>query len=423
MDDIGPYQALAFGKVDFNAGMVGELVARIDAGDPIVILAGTHAGCFELFGTDRVRSVKDLKGKTVAVPGLGTSHHFFVASIAAYVGLDPGKDITFVTLPLGETIQLFADGKIDAIFDFPPVPQELRARKIGHVVIDGRVDRPWSQYFCCMLAAHREFVQKYPAATKRAVRAIMKANDVCTREPERVAQLLVDKGYTPRYDYAVQALKELPYSKWREYNPDDTVRFYALRLREAGMIKSSPQKIFAQGTDWRFLNELKRRVEGIGRSHHARAHLRDRPAMTTPFRADDSIDDKALRAETRYLVETARVHGARGDRESTGEGTPSPPTRCAASRRPSAKRCGDGYRSSPGSSPIARASAVERGLAVKDPGVAALQVTPSTICSALTTTRWCATSTPSPAARAAHHHLQRRSVDVPLAPVAGSDHS
>jgi NitT/TauT family transport system substrate-binding protein len=55
MDDIGPYQALAFGKVDFNAGMVGELVARIDSGDPIVILAGTHAGCFELFGTDRVR--------------------------------------------------------------------------------------------------------------------------------------------------------------------------------------------------------------------------------------------------------------------------------------------------------------------------------------------------------------------------------
>jgi NitT/TauT family transport system substrate-binding protein len=85
---------------------------------------------------------------------------------------------------------------------------------------------------------------------------------VCTREPERVAQLLVDKGYTPRYDYAVQALKELPYSKWREYNPEDTVRFYALRLREAGMIKSSPQKILAQGTDWRFLNELRNELKG-----------------------------------------------------------------------------------------------------------------------------------------------------------------
>ena len=53
----------------------------------------------------------------------------------------------------------------------------------------------------------------------------------------------------------------MPYSKWREYDPEDTVRFYALRLREAGMIKSSPQKIIAEGTDWRFLNELERELK------------------------------------------------------------------------------------------------------------------------------------------------------------------
>jgi hypothetical protein len=57
----------------------------------------------------------------------------------------------------------------------------------------------------------------------------------------------VEKDLTPRYDYALQAIRELPYNKWREYNPEDTVRFYALRLHEAGMIKSSPQKIIAQG--------------------------------------------------------------------------------------------------------------------------------------------------------------------------------
>ena len=48
-------------------------------------------------------------------------------------------------------------------------------------------------------------------------------------------------------------MKTIPYGKWRDYNPADTVRFYALRLQEAGMIKASPQKIIAQGTDWRFL--------------------------------------------------------------------------------------------------------------------------------------------------------------------------
>jgi len=140
--------------------------------------------------------------------------------------------------------------------------QELRAKQIGHVVVSSTVDRPWSQYFCCMVAGHREFVRKHPVATKRAVRAILKATDLCAREPERVAQFLVDKGYVSGYDAALQVIKELPYNVWREYDPEDTVRFYALRLHEAGMLKSSPQKLIAQGTDWRFLKELKKELKG-----------------------------------------------------------------------------------------------------------------------------------------------------------------
>jgi len=53
----------------------------------------------------------------------------------------------------------------------------------------------------------------------------------------------------------------VPYAKWRDYDPEDTIRFYALRLHEAGMIKSSPGEIIAAGTDWRFLNELKRELK------------------------------------------------------------------------------------------------------------------------------------------------------------------
>ena len=96
---------------------------------------------------------------------------------------------------------------------------------------------------------------------KRALRALLKATDVCALEPERVARRLVDRGFTNRYDYALQTLKELPYNRWREYDPEDAVRFYALRLHESGLIRSSPQKIIAQGTDWRFLNELKKELK------------------------------------------------------------------------------------------------------------------------------------------------------------------
>jgi NitT/TauT family transport system substrate-binding protein len=256
------YKALAAGEVALGMGFAAPLIIQVDAGDALVFLAGGHIGCFELFGSDRVRALRDLKGKTVAVPGLGSTQHIFLASIVAYIGLDPRQDIDWVTYPPAEAMRLLAEGKIDAFLGFPPQPQELRAKQIGHVIVNTSVDRPWSQYFCCVVAGNREFVRTHPAATKRALGAILKAADICALEPDRVAQSLVDKGLTPRYDYALQSLKDVPYGKWREYNPEDTVRFYALRLHEVGMIKSTPQQIIAQGTDWRFLQELKQELKG-----------------------------------------------------------------------------------------------------------------------------------------------------------------
>jgi NitT/TauT family transport system substrate-binding protein len=68
-------------------------------------------------------------------------------------------------------------------------------------------------------------------------------------------------SFTKRYDHALQALREIPYRAWRDYDGEDTMRFYALWLHEAGMIKSNPNKIIAEGTDWRFLNEVKRELK------------------------------------------------------------------------------------------------------------------------------------------------------------------
>jgi NitT/TauT family transport system substrate-binding protein len=254
--------ALASGEANINMHFVAPLVVRIEAGDPVGILAGGHVGCFELFGSERVRTIRDLKGKTVAVPDLRTGPLLFITTMAAYVGLDPRQDINWVLHPRAEAMYLLAEGKIDAYLGFPPDPQELRAKQVGHVVVNSAVDRPWSQYFCCLVTGNRDFVRKHPVATKRALRAILKAADICALEPDDSAQSLVDRGYAARYEYARQLMQELPYAKWREYNPEDTIRFYALRLHEAGIIKSSPKQIIEQGTDWRFFNELKQELKG-----------------------------------------------------------------------------------------------------------------------------------------------------------------
>src|SRR5215469_8335831 len=184
-----------------------SFVLSADASIALVLLAGVHTGCWELFGAKHVRSVRDLKRKTVAVPKLEGSRYAFAASILKNVGLDPQKDVQWVELPPAEAMRLLAVGKVDAWMSFPPEPQELRAKKIGHVLVDTRSDRPWSQYFCCMISGNRDFVRKYPIATKKVVRAILKASELCATEPERIARLMVDRGYSSHYEYVVQMLR------------------------------------------------------------------------------------------------------------------------------------------------------------------------------------------------------------------------
>jgi len=254
-------EAVAHGETDFNLNYAINYVSAIDAGNSITLLAGVHVGCYELFGREGVRSIADLKGKSVGVGAVRSTGALLVRMMAAHVGLDPVKDIDWVTDPKVKPIELFVQSKVDAFLGFPPEPQDLRARQIGNVIVNSAVDRPWSEYFCCMVGANPEYVRKHSIATKRALRAILKAANLCVSDPAGVARRLVDGGFTARYDYALQALREIPYDKWREWDPEDTIRFYALRLREVGFIKSTPQKIIAENTDWRFLDELKRELK------------------------------------------------------------------------------------------------------------------------------------------------------------------
>jgi NitT/TauT family transport system substrate-binding protein len=129
------------------------------------------------------------------------------------------------------------------------------------VIVNTAVDKPWSQYFCCMLITHRDFAQRYPAATKRAARAVLKAADLCASDPARTARTLVDRNIADKYEYALETFREVRFDAWCSYDPEDSLRFHAVRLHDLGMIKSTPQRLIAHGTDWRFLNELKRELK------------------------------------------------------------------------------------------------------------------------------------------------------------------
>jgi NitT/TauT family transport system substrate-binding protein len=197
-------EMIGHGLIDFSMTFAAPMLIPMDAGEPITALAGVHVGCFEVFAHEGIRSI-------VGIPYSSSAPHTFLTIMGSFIGLDPIKDINWVITSPVPPQQLFIERKIDAILLFPPETQELRARKIGHVIAVSAQDRPWSKYFCCMLVSNMEFSRRYPAATKRVLRAILKATDLCVSEPRRVAQQMVDQGYATRSDYVLQMLNELPY--------------------------------------------------------------------------------------------------------------------------------------------------------------------------------------------------------------------
>jgi NitT/TauT family transport system substrate-binding protein len=163
-------EKIAEEAIDFSMGYAGPNIIAVDAGEKIVNLAGVHIGCFELLGREGIRSIADLKNKTIGITALGSSEHVYLAAMLAYIGLDPNRDVNWVTSASPPVQELFASGKVDAFLGFAPTPQDLRARHVGRVVVNSAVDRPWSQYFCCMLIGNRDYTRKYPIATKRVLR-------------------------------------------------------------------------------------------------------------------------------------------------------------------------------------------------------------------------------------------------------------
>ena len=214
-------EALARAEMDFAVGFAVRHVNAMDAGLPITVLAGLHAGCFELFADERIRSITELKGKRV---GLQASPPALLILMAAQVGLDPAKDISWVNDPSLKPLDLFADGKIDAFLGFPPEPQELRARHAGHVIVSTAVDRPWSQYFCCMIAGNPDYVRAYPTATKRVLRAFRNNRENIIQLPMAMMNSTCCPGSVTCFATSAQAASEMD---WRREVSQKTLSDFA----------------------------------------------------------------------------------------------------------------------------------------------------------------------------------------------------
>jgi len=247
---------------DFAMDTVTDVIPAVDRGENVVVVAGIHGGCYELMGHESVRAIHDLKGKRVAIIGPYVGDHVLISSMASYVGLKPERDIHWITTPsFDEPVAKFVAREVDAFIGFPPQPQKLRAMRVGHTVVDTKKDRPWSNYYCCVLSANRHFVKAYPHATRRVVRAYLKAADLCADDPARVARFMVSRGFDEDYDRVLEVVRGSSYRRWRSIDVEDTFRFHLVRLHEAGMLRMPLKDLIDRALDLRFFRELRRELK------------------------------------------------------------------------------------------------------------------------------------------------------------------
>lgn len=257
-----PDGTIVNGGQDLEVVFAPALPAWVDEGRPVVVLAGTHVGCVQTWATPEITSLRDLRGKRVPVAAKGLNVFFnWWVSMLTSVGLDPGE-VNFVLGPYDDTI--FTDRKVDAIlvstWGGPLLARN--AKNPGRKLVDTSFDKPWSQHFCCLLVANREWARRYPVAAKRATRAILRAQDLAAKDTASAMRLAIDKKLFPArvtLDVLLEFMKDMPMN-WRDYDPEDTVRYYALRLADAKLLKTSPQQVVADGTDVAYFKQLRKEL-------------------------------------------------------------------------------------------------------------------------------------------------------------------
>jgi NitT/TauT family transport system substrate-binding protein len=241
------------------------IVVSLDAGVPLVMLAGLHAGCFELWARPDIQSIGELRGKRIAVRRTDTSDQFYAwfATLLAYIGIDPLKDVQFIAGGDGPGMNsAFIEGRSDAVLTGSATgPRFKRLPKSpGHVILETMTDKPWSQYLCCTLVAQRDWARQNPIAAKRVTRALLRATDRAAKDPARAAHDAVAAGGDFADESLVRETMAMCSYNWRELDPEESMRFFALKLGDVKLITSTPQQLIDKGTDLTYMRQLRREL-------------------------------------------------------------------------------------------------------------------------------------------------------------------
>src|SRR5689334_14802017 len=188
---------LALGGFDITHHLVMYFLKPIEQGLDVKFTGGIHRGCLRVQASTKgnIRSIKDLRGKRIGVPGMGTPPFIFANRVLGANGIDAKKDVTWLVFPAGELGLALDKGEVDAVADSEPIGSMLLAAGKVRNIADQAKDSPYKDEYCCAVIVNGKFLTRNPKATAAATRALLKAAKWVETNPAAAAKLSVEKKY------------------------------------------------------------------------------------------------------------------------------------------------------------------------------------------------------------------------------------
>jgi NitT/TauT family transport system substrate-binding protein len=232
---------LALGGFDVTHHLVMYFLKPIEQGLDVKFTGGIHQGCLRVqaAANGNIRSIADLRGKRIGVPGMGTPPFIFANRVLGANGIDPSKEITWLVFPAGELGLALQKGEVDAIADSEPIGSLLLADKKVRTIADQAADAPYKDEYCCAVLVNGKFYKNNPKASAAATRALLKAAKWVQANPAAAARLSVEKKYlasdVEQNTYAISNLRYIPSVSGAE----TAVRLASEEMKRAGMLSPS----------------------------------------------------------------------------------------------------------------------------------------------------------------------------------------
>jgi len=232
---------LALGGYDVTHHLIMYFLKPIEQGLDVKFTGGIHRGCLRVQAPARgsIRSIKDLRGKRIGVPGMGTPPFIFANRVLGANGIDPSKEITWLVFPAGELGLALDKGEVDAVADSEPIGSMLVAQGKVRNIADQAVDMPYADEYCCAVLVNGKFLKRNPKACAAATRALLKAAKWVEANPKAAAELSVKGKYlASTVDQNTVSISHLRYVP-SVSGAQTAVRLAAAEMKRAGMMKPS----------------------------------------------------------------------------------------------------------------------------------------------------------------------------------------